>query len=133
MTLRRDLLMARLGAASYVVWSFLHFQAAWSTYVLGTGMTSGMPAGRVIQDAWNLMWFAIISLIGAVAFNWRNDPRGWWINLVTVSVADLGFILFVLIPGYVPVWPGVAGPIFWILGLCLTSAANPWRSHREGQ
>lgn len=89
-------------------------------------MSSGMPAGRVIQDAWNLMWFAIISLLGAVIFNWRNDLRGWWINLAAVSVADLGFIFYVLIPGYVPVWPGIAGPIFWILGLVLTSAANPW-------
>jgi hypothetical protein len=27
-----------------------------------------------------------------------------------------GLIFFVLIPGYMPLWPGLAGPVLWILG-----------------
>jgi hypothetical protein len=77
----------------------------------------------VLQDAWNLLWFSILAIVAAVAFNWRNDVRGWWINLAVVSVADLGFIIFVLVPGYVPLWPGVAGPLFWLLGLGLSTLA----------
>jgi hypothetical protein len=46
-------------------------------------------------------------------------------------VADLGFIFFVFMPGLVPAMPGLLGPIFWILGLGFTTAANPWRVGRS--
>ena len=116
-------LMAKLGAASYVIWSLLHFQAAWAVYQLGKAMPPGMAGGRVLQDAWNLLWFSILAILAAIGLNWRNDVRGWWINLAVVSVADLGFIFFVLLPGYVPLWPGLAGPVFWLLGLGFSTAA----------
>jgi hypothetical protein len=117
--------LAKAGAASYFIWSLLHFQAAWSVYQLGLHMSPGMEQGRVLQDAWNLLWFSILAIVAAVFFNWRNDVRGWWINLAVVSVADLGFIFFVLMPGFVPLWPGLAGPVFWLLGLGLSTAALP--------
>jgi len=89
-------------------------------------MPEGMPRGRVLQDAWHLVCFSIIALVVAVGLNWRNDVRGWWINLAIISAVEMGFILFVLIPGYIPLWPGLAGPLFWILGLILSSMAL-WR------
>lgn len=115
--------LAQAGAVAYGIWALLHFQAAWSVYRLGQAMPDGMERGRVLQDAWNLLWFSIIAILAAAGLNWRNDPRGWWINLAVVSVADLGFIFFVLMPGYVPMWPGLAGPLFWILGLAFSSLA----------
>lgn len=115
--------LAQAGALAYVIWALLHFQAAWSVYQLGESMPEGMERGRVLQDAWNLLWFSIIAILAAAGLNWRNDIRGWWINLAVVSVADLGFIVFVLMPGYVPMWPGLAGPLFWILALALSSLA----------
>lgn len=115
--------LAKAGAVAYVIWALLHFQAAWSVYQLGQAMADGMERGRVLQDAWNLLWFSILAIIAAVAFNWRNDVRGWWINLAVISVADLGFIFFVLVPGLVPMWPGLLGPVFWTLGLGLSTAA----------
>lgn len=115
--------LARAGAIAYVIWAILHFQAAWSVYQLGQSMAEGMARGRVLQDAWNLLWFSIIAILAAVGLNWRNDVRGWWINFGVVSVADLGFIFFVLMPGLVPMWPGLAGPLFWLLGFGLSTAA----------
>jgi hypothetical protein len=47
-----------------------------------------------------------------VTLNWRNDARGWWINLAVVSIVDLGFVFFVLVPGHGPLWPGLVLPIF---------------------
>ncbi|NJC98088.1 MAG: hypothetical protein C3F07_10950 [Anaerolineales bacterium] len=35
--------------------------------------------------------------------------------------AEIGFIIFVLLPGYVNVFPGILGSIFWLLGLGLTT------------
>ena len=118
------LYLARLGAISYIVWALLHFIAALSVYRLGQTMPGTMAQGRVFQDAWNLACFSIAAIGVALTMNWRNDGYGYWINLAIISVADIGFIAFVLIPGYLSIWPGLAGPLFWISGLLLTSAAR---------
>ena len=118
------LYLARLGAISYIVWALLHFIAALSVYRLGQTMPGTMAQGRVFQDAWNLACFSISAIGVAPTMNWRNDEYGYWINLAIISVADVGFIAFVLIPGYLPIWPGLAGPLFWIIGLFLTTAAR---------
>lgn len=115
--------LARAGAVSYIVWALLHFQAAWAVYQLGQGMAPSMEQGRVLQDAWNLACFSVAALGVAIALNWRNDRWGFWINAAVVSVADVGFIAFVLVPGHIGLWPGLLGPIFWILGLLLSTAA----------
>jgi hypothetical protein len=118
------LCLARLGAISYIVWALLHFIATLSVYHLGRTMPPTMAQGRVLQDAWNLACFSVSAIAVALTMNWRNDRGGYWLNLAIISVADIGFIAFVLIPGYMPIWPGLAGPLFWIVGVVLTSVAR---------
>jgi len=48
---------------------------------------------------------------------------GYWLNLVVVSAADLGYIFFVLVPGYVPLLPGGLGPLLWVLALIFSTLA----------
>ena len=84
-------------------------------------MNEGMVQGRIYQDAWSLLFFALIAMVVAVKYNWRNDQKGYWINFVTVSVTDIGFIVFVLIPGYLPIFPGILGPLFWVLGVLFST------------
>jgi hypothetical protein len=57
----------------------------------------------------------------AVVFNWKNSRWGYWLNLITVSVTDIGFIIMILVPGYLPFFPGVLGPVFWVVGAALTT------------
>jgi hypothetical protein len=114
---------SKASAVFYVIWGLLHFQAAYSVYQLGLTLQPSMTQGRVFQNAWNLMFFSIAAIGVAVTMNWRNDRFGFWVNLCVVSVADVGFILFVLMPGLVGVWPGVLGPAFWLLGLACSALA----------
>ncbi len=74
-----------------------------------------------MQDAWNLLAFSVAAAGVAMLLNWRNTAGGYWINAGIVGVADLGFIFFILWPGYMPIWPGVVGPVFWLLGLTFTA------------
>ncbi|MCB8882997.1 hypothetical protein ACELLULO517_22305 [Acidisoma cellulosilytica] len=121
---------ARLGTICYIIWSFLHLQAAWAVYHLGQSLPPSMNSGRVLQDAWNLAFFSIFGFATAVALNWRNNAWGYWINLAIISVADIGFIMYVLVPGFIPIWPGIAGPAFWVPGLLLTTIGHFSRSPR---
>jgi len=43
---------------------------------------------------------------------------------VMVGIADIPFILFVLVPGYAPWWPGLLGPVLWIAAFSITGLAR---------
>jgi hypothetical protein len=116
-------LWSKLATVFYVIWGLLHFQAAYFVYLLGTTVTPSMTQGRLFQGAWNLLFFAISAIAVAITLNWRNTKVGYVANLAIVSVTDVGFILFVLVPGYMALWPGLLGPVFWLLGLACSTMA----------
>jgi len=111
------------GAACYTIWGCLHLFASYSVYSVGTSMSPGMAQGRVFQDAWNLLFFGLTAIGVALTLNIGNSKPGYWINLGVVALADTGLIFFVLIPGYMPLWPGLAGPVLWVLGVLFTTLA----------
>ena len=121
---------AKLGAIAYILWGLLHLQAARLVYMLGGSLEPGMVQGRIFQDAFNLLFFAIFGITVAVWLNWRNSRLGYWLNLVVVSAADVGFIVYVLAPGYVPMVPGGLGPLLWVVALVF-STIGIWQTNKE--
>ena len=114
-------LFAKLGAVTYVLWGLLHIQAARLVYALGASLEPGMIQGRIYQDAWNLLFFALFGIVVAVWLNWNNSRLGYWLNLIVVTAADLGFIFYVLVPGYAPLVPAGLGPLLWILAIIFST------------
>jgi hypothetical protein len=107
----------------YVIWGILHLKAAQLTWQLGSTLEAGLVQGRVYQDAFNLLCFAVAAIVIALLYNWKNDSAGYWANLVMVSLVDIGFIWLVLAPGYIPFFPGVLGPVFWVLAVVFSTIA----------
>ncbi len=107
-------MMHRIGATFYVIWGLLHINAAYGLYLLGASMTPTIIEARIVQGAWHLLFFGVIAIVVGIRWNWRNSAMGYWINIVTLSVVDLGFIFIVFIP-YLPFIPAVLGPLFWVL------------------
>ena len=114
-------IFAKVGAAAYVMWGILHIQAARLVFLLGDSLDPGMVQGRIYQDAFNLLFFAIFGIAVAVWLNWRNSRLGYWLNLVVISAADIGFIVYVLLPGYVPLVPGGLGPLLWVVAIIFST------------
>jgi hypothetical protein len=106
---------AKLGSIFYIAWGLLHIKAAYDEFLLGASLENGLVQGKINQGAWDLMMFALASILIAILLNWKNDRLGYWLNLAVVSAADIGFILFVLLPGRVAFFSGILGPVFWIL------------------
>jgi hypothetical protein len=106
--------MGQPGAVLYVLWGFLHLVAAYQVFRLGRGQTSGMVQGRLYQNAWNLACIAIGVIVIAVVYNWNNSLFGYWLNLVTTGVTDIGFVLFIIVPRYLPLRLSIPGPALWI-------------------
>jgi hypothetical protein len=111
----------KIGAALYALWGVLHLLAAVEGYRLAATVEAGAVQGRLMQNAWNIGFFALVALVVAVTMNWHNSTTGYWINLIAVSAADIGFILFVLLPGHIALWPGVLGPVVWILAVVFST------------
>ena len=120
--MKRDV-VAQVSAVVYVLWGLLHLQAAFFVYKLGASLTPGVMQGRTFQNAWNLLFASIVAIAVALAMNWRNRHDGYWINAILVGLVDLGFIFFVLIPGYLPLWPGLLGPVTWLMAWTLSTVA----------
>ncbi len=117
------MIFARIGAVLYILWGILHIVAAYKVFVLAQTLEQGMIQGRLFQDAWNLLFFALFGIVVAVLYNWKNSKNGYLLNLVVVSAGDIGFILTVLLPGYLPLFPGSLGPILWLLALTFSTIA----------
>jgi hypothetical protein len=111
------------GAICYTIWGCLHLQAAYAVFHVGAALEPGMVQGRVFQDAWNLLFFGVAAITVALTLNIRNSASGYWINLGVLGLADTGLIFFVLIPGYMPFWPGILGPFLWVVGWVFTTLA----------
>jgi hypothetical protein len=65
----------------------------------------------------------VTAIAVALTLNIRNSACGYWINVGVLALADTGLIFFVLILGYLPLWPGLAGPLLWVLGWSFTTFA----------
>lgn len=113
--------MHQTGAILYTLWGLLHLFAAFQVFKLGTSLEKGMVKGRIYQNALNLACFAIIVIVIAVVYNWENSSVGYWLNLVLTSITDIGFIIYILVPGYLPLRPGILGPALWILAILFST------------
>ena len=56
--------------------------------------------GILNQHGWNLLWFGVATIIGGV-FMWRGSRTAIWVTAMVGGLADLGYLVFVDIPGYV--------------------------------
>jgi hypothetical protein len=114
---------SRIGAVLYVLWGIFHLVAANAVYALAEQST-GMVRARLLQDAFYLLFFAIAGILLAAILNWRNDKQGYWMNGTLIAFADIPFVLFVLVPGLIPWWPGLAGPLLWLAAFVSTTFAR---------
>jgi hypothetical protein len=113
-------IFAKIGAVFYVLWGLLHYTAAYGVYQMGLALPSGIVQGRLFQEAFYLVALATSGIVLATTMNWHNTRTGFWLTALILAVGDIPFILFVLIPGYAPFWPGILGPALWVAGMIFT-------------
>jgi len=133
--INNKIVFARIGALCYVLWGLVHYQATYNVYQLGLGVPPTMVQGRLFQLAFYLCAFATTGIVLAIKMNWHNSRTGFWLNALIIGLADVPFILFVLVPGYIPFWPGVQGPALWVLAMVFTGLGQTakGRSARRSQ
>ena len=135
----------RSSAILWILWGFVH---AFAGVIVLTSDTSGgfaavadainpvqlamdyHPAvgGILNQHGWNLSWFGILTLVGAIHV-WRGNGTAIWVTTMVGGLADLGYLLFVDIPGYVNFVPGTV--MTFISGTAIALSFWAWIVSRE--
>lgn len=112
-----------LGAAAYLAWGALHLLAAADSARFAASLEAGLVQGRLLQGAFYVAVFAVTAMSVSVGFNWRNSRIGYLVNLLVVSVADIPFVLFVVLPGHIAGPQALLGPALWLAGLAFSTLA----------
>lgn len=117
-----QLVLLKVASVLWVVWGLVHMLAG--ILVIPADASGGFQAiadavptadlqadyhpavgGILNQHAWNLLWGGFVTVVGAV-FVWRANTTAIWVTAMVGGLLDLGYFVFVDIPGYVYFVPG---------------------------
>lgn len=90
----------------------------------------GAVGGILNQHGWNLGWFGIATCIGAVLI-WRQNLTAIWVTGMIGGLADLGYLFFLDLPGFVHFFPGTLMTL--ISGTAVVLSFWVWLSNRGTQ
>ncbi len=108
-------LYAKTGAVFYILWGLLHLYVAYDEFGFAKHVESITVRARLDQLASYIGVAAVAVIVIAVVSNWRNRTLGYWLNLAIVSVLDVIYIAFVVVPTDMPPLEAWPGPILWII------------------
>ncbi len=129
--------LAKAGAVAFGLWGALHV-------VGGAGILAGLSRGvaegyGVYQNAdgpfpavagavlgylaYAFLCLGLAATIIAIRWNWRNSEAGLAVNTVMIGLTEIGLVVFLILPGYVPVSEALPGFVFYIAGIVLGGLA----------
>ena len=115
-------LALKIAAVLWVIWGLVHMLAG--VIIIPADASGGFQAiadavepellqadyhpavgGVLNQHGWNLLWGGAVTTIGAV-FIWRQNMTAIWVTGMIGGLLDVGYFVFVDLPGYVLFIPG---------------------------
>ncbi|KAJ55611.1 hypothetical protein ACMU_13035 [Actibacterium mucosum KCTC 23349] len=136
--------VVKLVTVLWVIWGLVHMLAG--VIVLSSDASGGFAAiadavpaealvhsyheavgGILNQHGWNLLWFGAATVIGGVMI-WRGSRTALWVTAMVGGLADLGYLLFVDLPGFVHFMPGTVMTL--VSGSAIVLSIWVWRASR---
>jgi hypothetical protein len=118
------MLLARIGAVFYGLWGLLHLVggSAILASTLGDGPAAGFAfyqqsagdftplAGAILaMNSFTIAWVGALVIAIAATMNWRNDCKGFLLNLTLAGMMDVALVVFLLSPGFVTIGDAMLG------------------------
>ncbi len=142
----------QIAAVVYVLWGLIHIiggAAMMSAAMQGPSTFLQMLSGNAsevfgaVQDrpglqattevfafhSFNIIWLGALAIIVALFLNWKNYRAGYWMNLAIVGFADLGLILFMVVPGVMSIADAWIGPALFAIAIFFSTFARLTPSH----
>lgn len=137
--------MLKVASILWVIWGIVH---AFAGIIVLSGTTvEGFQAiadavdpqlligpyheaagGILSQHGWNLLWFGIVTTVGAVSI-WRANMTAIWVTALVGGLADIGYFLFLDLPGHVHFFPGTLMTL--VSGSAILLSGYVWFMHRR--
>ena len=114
--------LLKIASILWVIWGLVHMLGG--SMVLVSDASDGFKAiadavspeeldadyheavgGILNQHGWNLLWGGLVTIIGGI-FIWRANTTAIWVTAMIGGLLDIGYFVFVDIPGYVHFVPG---------------------------
>ena len=137
--------LLKVTAVLWVIWGLVHTFAG--VMILSGDATAGFQAiadavqpdtlaieypaavgGVLNQHAWNLAWFGVVTMAGAV-FIWRKSLTAIWVTAMVGGLADVGYFLFVDLAGFAKFVPGTVMTI--VSATAIVISGWVWISNRN--
>ncbi|MEO0402611.1 MAG: hypothetical protein AAF214_09580 [Pseudomonadota bacterium] len=135
----------KVTAVLWVIWGLVHALAGVLTIAQDTaGAAAGIadainPAlfvldypdamgGLINQHGWNLLWGGAVTVIGAL-FIWRANMTAIWVTAMVGGLLDIGYFVFMDLPGYVNFMPGTVMTLVSSAAILLSGWV--WITHRN--
>ena len=132
----------KVSAILWVIWGLVHVLAGFivmSSYASGGFQAiadavdpdlleadyHAAVAGVLNQHGWNLAWGGAATIIGA-GFIWRENTTAIWVTAMVGGLLDIGYLLFIDIPGFVHFIPGTLMTI--VSGSAVALSFWAWRA-----
>ena len=112
----------KVSAVLWIIWGLVHILAG--LIVIPADASGGFQAiadavdpallqydyapavgGILNQHGWNLLWGGVVTVIGAVVI-WQVNLTAIWVTAMVGGLLDLGYLVFVDLPGFVRFFPG---------------------------
>lgn len=138
--------LLKVSSVLWVIWGLVHLLTG--IMILSGDATSGFQAiagavppaslvldypaavsGVLSQHAWNLTWFGIVTIVGAI-FIWRQNLTAIWVTAMVGGLADLGYFLFIDLAGFANFVPGTVMTIVSATAILLSGRV--WIASRNG-
>ncbi|MEM0909498.1 MAG: hypothetical protein AAGJ37_00900 [Pseudomonadota bacterium] len=114
--------LLKIIAVLWIVWGLVHAFAGIITIYSDTpaslqGILDGVepallemayhPSVNAVinQHGWNLLWFGVVTTVGAF-FIWRDNDTALWVTALVGGLADIGYFLYLDLGGFVNFVPG---------------------------
>jgi hypothetical protein len=141
----------RFGAVVFLLWGVVHaLGGATFIYVTsqqGSAAALGMMASALgevsagtgtdveallLYHFFNIAWLGLVAIAISLTLNWKNSVTGFWINVAIVAFADLGLLVFMLLPGLMQWKDGAIGLVLGVAAIALSWLAVPGRAFATG-
>lgn len=142
----------KIAAVVYMLWGAIHIlggAAMMSASMQGPNIFLQMLSGNAndvfgaVQDrlgvqattevfafhSFNIIWLGALAIAVALFLNWKNYRVGYWVNLAIVGFADLGLILFMVVPGVMKISEAWIGPALFAIAIFFSTFARLRPSH----
>ncbi len=137
-------LILKISAVLWLIWGIVHAFAGIMTisFIMSGDIASAIggiadavepasllmeypeAAGAILgQHGFNLLWFGIVTTIGAI-FIWRKNRNAIFLNALVGGLADLGYFLFLDLGGYVHFVPGTVMTLISSLAIIMSLYVN---------